>query len=58
MHLVHGNGAVWKSNGTIVCDSVTDGDGRISGVSYRKSENRYQANYQPKPWENTETEPS
>ena len=30
----------------------------ISGVSYRKSVYRYQTKYQPKPWQNTETEPT
>ena len=29
-----------------------------SGVSYRKSEYRYQTKYQPKPRENTETKPT
>ena len=36
-------------------------DGSIvptSGVSNRKSGCRYQTKYQPKPWENTETEPT
>ena len=34
------------------------GPGQTSRVSYRKSEYRYQTKYLPKPWEDTETEPT